>query len=422
MRPVSLYLTAVLTASLAVAEPVHEIPRPPELANFVRNDPDEHRITFRLSNEERFAGKVDHFEKLDPEGEGWAGHLDDSSGSFVIIQFRGYRSARIHTAGRTYEIEPAGGGSSFKLTEFDTTRVPQCRTGVRRPATRPVGSVLSASAAAACAFPHPCDDVIGAFWDLPLTACTSTPPPIVTTPVRIRVLILYTDDVASGHTAGGLLFRILMTIFETNIAFVDSQVAIRLILSAVPGETRLGPFRLPYVICGGRVEYAETRNYRCDLNRLRRNHPEESLLNEAHGFRDTCCADVVFLLVKELEPGIAGLSCILPAPDPAYEPFAFSVVHAESAWSHFSLAHEMGHMLGGGHDAADGQPGMCTSSRGFTFTHDGTHFGTIMAMTPNRIRYFSNPSVSYGGLPLGSATANNAQTFNMTGPIVAGLR
>jgi len=52
----------------------------------------------------------------------------------------------------------------------------------------------------------------------------------------------------------------------------------------------------------------------------------------------------------------------------------------------------------------------------------GGAWGTLMAYTANRILNFSNPAVSHDGVPTGSASANNALTFNNTASYVAAFR
>jgi hypothetical protein len=95
--------------------------------------------------------------------------------------------------------------------------------------------------------------------------------------------------------------------------------------------------------------------------------------------------------------------------------------------SDFSLAHELGHLMGQAHntqDAADG--GAHTYSYGYRES-SATGFHTIMAYPSGasqiEIPHFANPLVNFSGRPTGVANqSDNARSMNLTMPIIAGFR
>jgi hypothetical protein len=107
-----------------------------------------------------------------------------------------------------------------------------------------------------------------------------------------------------------------------------------------------------------------------------------------------------------------------------------------------TLAHEVGHNLGANHEkviALSG--GWFPYSNGYTYVapnpsdswHDIMAYGVECQFVCPEIPYFSNPNVSYNGVPTGkpdgavdangnSISADNARTLNETSPIVAAYR
>lgn len=104
---------------------------------------------------------------------------------------------------------------------------------------------------------------------------------------------------------------------------------------------------------------------------------------------------------------------------------AFGVVKYTSLWRYMTPVHELGHLLGAAHNPANTR-GTCWQSdmRGHHFDARNSqgvtkHYGTMMSYPGIRIRYFSNPNVSYLGVPTGLATRNNAKAIRESRKIVA---
>ena len=105
---------------------------------------------------------------------------------------------------------------------------------------------------------------------------------------------------------------------------------------------------------------------------------------------------------------------------------AFSVVKREFAISYQALAHELGHNMGCQHDRLTSPTGGAYDfSHAHRFEADGTLYHTVMAYQPGLpIPYFSNPDVSFLGIPTGipepsTNSANNAKTINVSVATVA---
>jgi hypothetical protein len=117
----------------------------------------------------------------------------------------------------------------------------------------------------------------------------------------------------------------------------------------------------------------------------------------------------------------------------------FTVVADFYALGDLTALHEIGHTLGGGH-ASGPNIGATSYSNGLInfdhqnpnnswqtmmgsygdFTDDCIFSGPISSC--ERINYFSNPSLSYNGVALGSSTKNMKQWLNIGMPIVSGWR
>lgn len=96
--------------------------------------------------------------------------------------------------------------------------------------------------------------------------------------------------------------------------------------------------------------------------------------------------------------------------------------------SDYSLAHELGHLMGQAHNSEDaqGRAGAHTYSYGYRES-SSTGFFTIMAYPSGdaqvEIPYFANPSISYSSRPTGVAnSADNARSMNLTMPLISQFR
>lgn len=135
----------------------------------------------------------------------------------------------------------------------------------------------------------------------------------------------------------------------------------------------------------------------------------DGYMDEVHAIRNAYRADVVVLIVDD--PNGCGLSAgVAPKADRA-----FAVVHHECAATSYSLAHEIGHMLGARHDI-----GLDNSSFPYAFGHGfiyGKKWRTVMSYAEScdgcpRLPIWSNPEVKVGGVAAGDAISDNARVIS----------
>ncbi|MGE5603295.1 MAG: M12 family metallo-peptidase, partial [Nitrososphaerales archaeon] len=302
----------------------------------------------------------------------WNGRVAGSEFSTVIlVQVNDAVAGMVQDgAGQTYEIRYAGLGRSV-IRQLDTTRFPD----EAPPLEPPEGWLTETPAGAAPASPLADDSS------------------------RLDIMIVYTDDARAA--AGGdsaMRAEVYLAVEVTNQAYVNSNVV-----------QRLG------LVHTSEIAYAETANSGTDLGRLQ--NTGDGQLDQVPVLRDRYGADLVTFLVNTTEGGVCGRGYVMTTVSTAFAPYAYNVVARDCASSNLSMAHELGHNMGGQHDWYV-DAGTSPYSYAHGYVDVAHHWRTIMAynsecdaQTPavycTRITYFSNPAVSYGGNPTGIAGGTN---------------
>ena len=145
----------------------------------------------------------------------------------------------------------------------------------------------------------------------------------------------------------------------------------------------------------------------------------DGYMDEIHKLRDKYRADVAVLIVDD--PNGCGLSTRVHAD--ATE--AFAVVHHACAATTYSLAHEIGHLIGARHDR-----GMDTNTVPFPYGHgfvNGTAWRDIMSYKEScggcpRLPVWSSPKVVVDGTVAGAEDTDNARVIIEQAARVAGFR
>jgi Metallo-peptidase family M12 len=145
----------------------------------------------------------------------------------------------------------------------------------------------------------------------------------------------------------------------------------------------------------------------------------DGYMDEIHALRDKYRADVGVLIVDD--PSGCGLATRVFAD--AEE--AFAVVHHECAATSYSVAHEIGHLIGARHDLS-----IDASMTPFAYGHgyvNGTKWRDIMSYKAScngcpRLPVWSNPKVLIKGEPAGTAQLDNARVIAEQAARVAAFR
>ncbi len=328
----------------------------------------------------------------------WFGYLPDVPGSsLTLVILEDVIALNLYTPNGHYRVTYVGDG----LHE-----IRQERDGVKPPALPPVK-------------PDPLPQVSASADVGPLGE--SSDPNGDDTGERIDVMVVYDQAAVTGTPGGETALRVKISgeIANTNLAYANSQVIQRVVLV----YTQL-------------VNYDETNfDFSTTLQRLR-----DGQIAGVQTLRHTYKADLVVMVVHG-NGTYCGVGYVMTAdfvqdpPKPGWD-FAYAAYSlvAEDCLGGFTTAHEMGHNMGASHDWANsGVSGAYLYSHGYHIlpANSSTCYYTIMAYACNRtyryeIPYFSNPNVTYNGLPTGVAggaqPANNALTFNNTARIVARFR
>ena len=139
--------------------------------------------------------------------------------------------------------------------------------------------------------------------------------------------------------------------------------------------------------------------------------------------RDSSKADLVTVMIDGTKTaGVAGLAWLLKdikgKETHAYNSIVHKSVPANVAWDHKTWAHEAGHNMGLGHDAAQGAKGILANSWGNHFMSNGKGYHTIMAYPKapysNTALVWAGPNVDYNGTKSGSAAADAVGTLRQT--------
>lgn len=219
-------------------------------------------------------------------------------------------------------------------------------------------------------------------------------------PVTIRVIVAYTAG-AAKHYSDIETDLVALAIEEANQSFRNSGI----------GNVQLEvahAYQTTYVESGTHFEHV----FRFADNK-------DGYMDEVHGLRDKYKADVGLLIVDDSN------GCGLAAEVFARPERAFAAVHHECAANMYSLAHELGHLIGARHDEA-----LDDSVKPFAFGHGfvkGNEWRTMMSYKDScggciRLPIWSSPAVSVHGVAAGDATSNNARVLSENAARVAGFR
>ena len=335
------------------------------------------RITLAPFADAVFTAIPDRVEMTRPGQYVWYGTLlGVEDGDVTVSVTDGATFGRISMPGAQYRIRPVGG--VHVVEEVNTSRLPSEREPI---------------------VPDPSD----------LVAPDSTPDGVRDTGAVIDVMVVYTP--LARTQAGGasaIASAVNLAIANTNSAYGNSGVTQRV--------------RLVY---SGEIAYTENADIGVDLSLLR--GTTDGFMDSVHALRNLYRADFVALL-RGFDYSACGIGYLMTNVSTSFASSAFSVSDWECA-ADFTLAHELGHNMGLHHDAVNaGGQGAYSYAYGY---RDPGFFRTVMAYPcyfqglPDcpRVAFFSTPTRTYGGRPVGVANASeNARALNNTAPVTANFR
>lgn len=207
----------------------------------------------------------------------------------------------------------------------------------------------------------------------------------------IDIMMLY--DTQARVAAGGV--AAIEAIAEASIEFTNQAYA----------NSAIAPLQLR-IVHMQEVTYDEAVTQDVDhLVRLSTNG--DGILDQVHPLRDQYHADLVNLLIDDLNGGLGWRNVFDPAS-------GFSVCGWYSTTFGYVMAHETGHNLGCAHDRPNHFefPNQFRYGYGQTFDVSGTPYATIMSYVGQGSPHYSNPEVTYLGVPTGVALNQALPTNN----------
>jgi hypothetical protein len=311
----------------------------------------------------------------------WTGKVEETGERAVLMLWTdGHLSGYFGYKGRVFTVNHMG-GTIHTMAEMDGGKLPPDHAPSSK--AKSTERTRDASTARPPTPPRPpSDPTVAPFPDAERQA-------LETKQITIDVMLLYTNN-AAKHYIRNPVDLMALSIEQANETFRNSglgNISLRLVHSQAIDydETGADQFTVLYQMVDGGGPFKEVKKLR----------------NEKR-------ADIVGLIISD--PNGCGLSTRVGADADD----AFFVVHHSCAAITYSIAHEVGHILGARHDRA-----VDSTETPFPFGHgyvNGTKWRDMMSYREGcggcpRIPYWSNPRIMYKGEPTGTAATDNARVI-----------
>ncbi|WMJ68014.1 M12 family metallo-peptidase [Stenotrophomonas sp. 24(2023)] len=299
---------------------------------------------------------------------------NDPGNSVILVRAGDTLTGSIRKDGKLYRLRPLG--DRHVLVEVDESRMPA---------------------------DHPADYNQLPRIDMPASDAIGIAQASSGTPATIRVLVVATNAAVAAY-GGNMQSLVQLAVAESNQGYTNSNVGLTLQLAGY--ET---------------TSYTESGNFTTDLTRFR--NTSDGFMDSIHTSRNTTAADVGVLLINNSS------YCGLASGIGSTAATAFAAVYWDCATGYYSFAHEIGHLQSARHDiATDSSTSPYPYGHGYRYEPaTGTGWRTIMAYNCTRscprLNYWSNPNISYNGIPMGNAsTADNQRVLVNTKHTIAAFR
>ncbi len=370
-------------------------------------------ITLKLNSTTTIAVRRTNIVK-DGDSYIWHGAIEGTGEPVTLVYWpQGRLSGNINHAGHLYSVQSLGGGM-HAVIEIEPKMLPPEHAPMDSATKQKMNLiddplVTSGDANMLMEKMAPLKDSIENLRDVQPTRPGSAKPNLTavpavsapsTEPVTINLIVAYTNAAASHYTDIGKDL-IALAVAEANQSFKASGIPNLQIKLVRAYETN-------YVEKGTHFDHVYQFTEKGD-----------GALDEIHKLRDKHRADVALLIVHDLNG--CGLAAGVAAPAER----AFAVVHHGCAAATYSLAHEIGHIIGARHD-----PGLDNNADPFTYGHgfvNGNKWRTVMGYEHScggcpRLPVWSNPDVLIQGESAGNEFSNNARVLREQAARVAGFR
>ena len=361
------------------------------------------RVVIPFNDEQRITAVRKSIEK---KGEGWTwrGEVEGTGEPVMLMWWKGGKFTGLFTyRGRIYTLRNMG-GDIHAIVETDPDKLPPDHGPVASQEGRSADlkdDPLVARGEAAALRPAVAQDGRATFSEalismvkglsptkiVPLSAAKRRQ--LLANKVTIDVMILHTPKVAKKYVDIDTDL-IALSIEQANDSFASSgigNVALRLVhhQEIKYDEGKSQHFEHLYSMVDGNGPFAGV-----------------------HKLRDRKGADVVVLIVDD------AAGCGLSTRVAAEAGEAFAVVHHTCAALTYSIAHEIGHIIGARHDKA-----LDPNTLPFPYGHgyvNGNKWRDIMSYRQScsgcpRIPYWSNPTIKIRGEVAGAVDADNARVI-----------
>jgi len=312
----------------------------------------------------------------------WIGKPENLDGSIVMSVCGSALFGQIELKDEVYKIEPVRGTNTHRIFKLDQEKAAPIDDGGLVPPRNEFPGEMNQIPA----IPAGKDD--GSVFD---------------------VLVLYTNGFAEAYPGDELVAQVSYLAGVATTAYTNSEVDL---------TARVVGLR--------EVDYSDNGEMSDALDDLT---DGKGVFSKVAALRNKLGADLVVLLrVFKDDNDSCGLGWQMTSLNSSFGMWAFSVVQVGmiiqgsniSYCTDQTLAHEMGHNMGCGHDAAYATGGVFKYSYGYCFYP----YKSVMAYcgSETRVSHFSNPNVSYDGIATGAEDANNARSINKAKQTISQFR